>query len=298
MDSPDVKVKLGILPESDSSNGALKLRYSSPRIYQAGEPDVQIWDVDNGEFLRVLYRDGIEFWLDRHLTTLWAYWPTGSSLQDTLSYLVGPILGLLLRLRGIVCLHASSVSINDRAVVFLGSEGAGKSTTAAALAQRGYAVLSDDIVALVEGRHEFQTLPAYPRVNLWPDSVSLLYGSPDALPAVSLGWDKRCLNLGEAEGTKFEERSLPLGVIYVLGESAGGSEKGVEVVSQKTALMILVANTYASNCLDATQRAKEFEILSRMVATVPVRKIVRGKSVAEVEPFCAAIQRDFAGIHS
>ena len=298
MDSPDVKVKLGILPESDSSNGALKLRYSSPRIYQAGEPDVQIWDVDNGEFLRVLYRDGIEFWLDRHLTTLWAYWPTGSSLQDTLSYLVGPILGLLLRLRGIVCLHASSVSINDRAVVFLGSEGAGKSTTAAALAQRGYAVLSDDIVALVEGRHEFQTLPAYPRVNLWPDSVSLLYGSPDALPAISLGWDKRCLNLGEAEGTKFEERPLPLGAIYVLGESAGGSEKGVEIVSQKTALMILVANTYASNCLDATQRAKEFEILSRMVATVPVRKIVRGKSVAEVEPFCAAIQRDFAGIHS
>jgi hypothetical protein len=126
--------------------------------------------------------------------------------------------------------------------------------------------------------------------------VSLLYGSPDALPAISLGWDKRCLNLGEAEGTKFEERPLPLGVIYVLGESAGGS--GVEVVSQKTALMILVANTYASNCLDATQRAKEFEILSRVVATVPVRKIVRGKSVAEVEPFCAAIQRDFAGIHS
>jgi hypothetical protein len=298
IDSPDVQVKLGTLPESNSSNGGLKLRYSSPSSYQTGEPDVQIWDVHNGEFLRVLYRDGVEFWLDRHFTTLWAYWPTGSSLQDTLSYLVGPILGLLLRLRGIVCLHASSVSINDRAVVFLGSEGAGKSTTAAALAQRGYAVLSDDIVALVEGRHEFQTLPAYPRVNLWPDSVSLLYGSPDALPVVSLGWDKRCLNLGEAEGTKFEERPLPLGAIYVLGESAGGSEKGVEVVSQKTALMMLVANTYASNFLDATQRAAEFEILSRVVATVPVRKIVRGKSIAEVEPFCAAIQRDFAGIHS
>jgi hypothetical protein len=298
IDSPDVQVKLGTLPESNSSNGGVKLRYSSPRSYQTGEPDVQIWDVDNGDFLRVLFRDGVEFWLDRHLTTLWAYWPTSSSLQDTLSYFVGPILGLLLRLRGIVCLHASSVSINDRAVVFLGSEGAGKSTTAAAFAQRGHAVLSDDIVALVEGRHEFQTLPAYPRVNLWPDSVSLLYGSPDALPAISLGWDKRCLNLGEAEGTKFEERPLPLGAIYVLGESAGGSEKGVEVVSQKTALMMLVANTYASNFLDATQRAEEFEILSRVVATVPVRKIVRGKSVAEVELFCAAIQHDFAGIHS
>jgi hypothetical protein len=296
MDSPDVQVKLGTLPESSSNTR--KLRYSSSPSDQTGEPDLQIWDVDNGEFLRVLYGDGVEFWLDRNLTTLWAHWPTGSSLQDTLSYLVGPILGLLLRLRGIVCLHASSVSINDRAAVFLGSEGAGKSTTAAALAQRGYAVLSDDIVALAEGRHGFQTLPAYPRVNLWPDSVSLLYGSPDALPAVSLGWDKRCLNLGEAEGTKFEERPLPLGAIYVLGESAGGPEKGVEIVSQKTALMMLVGNTYATNFLDAEQRAKEFAVLSRVVATVPVRKIVRGRSFAEVEAFCAAIQRDFAGIHS
>jgi len=295
--SSDVQVKFGSLPESNSSSGGRRLRYSSSISHQTGEPDLQIWDVHNGEFLRVLYRDGVEFWLDRHLTTLWAHWPTSSSLQDTLSYLLGPILGLLLRLRGIVCLHASSVSINDRAVVFLGSQGAGKSTTAAALAQRGYAVLSDDIVALVEGGHEFQTLPAYPRVNLWPDSVSLLYGSPDALPAISLGWDKRCLNLGEAEGTKFEERPLPLGAIYVLGE-AGGSEKGVEVVSQKTALMMLVGNSYATNFLDAKQRAEEFEILSRVVATVPVRKIVRGRSAAEVEPYCAAIQRDFAGIHS
>jgi hypothetical protein len=296
--SSDVQVKLGSLPESNSSSGGRKLRYSSSRSHPTGEPDLQIWDVHNGEFLRVLYRDGVEFWLDRNLTTLWAHWPTSSSLQDTLSYLVGPILGLLLRLRGIVCLHASSVSINDRAVVFLGSEGAGKSTTAAALAKRGYAVLSDDIVPLVEGGHEFQTLPAYPRVSLWPDSVSLLYGSPDALPAISPGWDKRCLNLGEAEGTKFEERPLPLGAIYVLEKSAGGSEKGVEIVSQKTALMMLVGNTYATNFLDAKQRADEFEILSRVVATVPVRKIVRGRSAAEVEPFCAAIQRDLAGIPS
>jgi hypothetical protein len=296
--SPDLQVKFGTLPEPNSSNGGVKLRYSSPHSDQAGEADLQIWDIHNGEFLRILYRDGVEFWLDRHLTTLWAYWPTSSSLQDTLSYFVGPILGLLLRLRGIVCLHASSVSINDRAVVFLGSEGAGKSTTAAAFAQRGHAVLSDDIVALVEGRHEFQTLPAYPRVNLWPDSVSLLYGSPGALPAISPGWEKRCLNLGEAEGTKFEERPLPVGAIYVLEKSAGGSEKGVEIVSQKTALMTLIGNTYATNFLDATQRAEEFEVLSRVVATVPVRRIVRGRSVAELEPFCAAIQRDFAGIHS
>jgi hypothetical protein len=295
---PDVQIKLGSLPRRHSSNSELTKRYASSYPGETGEPDLQIWDVDDGEFLHAVYSDGVEFWLDRDLATLWAQWPDASSLENTLSYLVGPILGLLLRLRGIVCLHASAVSIKDRAVAFVGCEGAGKSTTAAAFARRGYPVLSDDIVALVECGREFQMLPAYPRVNLWPDSVKLLYGSSDALPQIMPDWDKRCLKLGEAEGTKFEERPLPLGAIYVLGGAAGASGEGVEIISQKTALMMLVENTYATNFLDAKQRAKEFEVLSRVVATVPVRKINRGTEGAGVEEFCGAIQRNFASIHS
>jgi hypothetical protein len=275
-----------------------KLRYASAHRAPAGQPELQIWEVENGEFLRMQYSDGVEFWLDRNLATLWAHWPTSSSVQDALSYLVGPILGLLLRLRGIVCLHASAVNINDRAVVFVGSEGAGKSTTAAAFARRGFAVLSDDIVPLVECEGRFQTVPAYPRINLWPDSVALLYGSPAALPAINLDWDKRCLRLGKVEGAQFEERPLPLGAIYVLGEGTGGSEKGIEIISQKTALMILVGNTYATNFLDAKQRAEEFQVLSRVVAAVPVRQINRQRETAEVEEFCAAVQQDFASVES
>jgi hypothetical protein len=295
---PDVQITLGSLPSRHSSSGARTLRYANSYHGETGEPDLQIWDVDNGEFLQLRYSDGVEFWLDRDLATLWAQWPAGSSLENTLSYLVGPILGLLLRLRGSVCLHASAVSIKDRAVVFVGCEGAGKSTTAALFARRGYPVLSDDIVALVECGQEFQMLPAYPRVNLWPDSVKLLYGSPDALPQIMPYWDKRCLKLGQAEGTKFEERTLPLGAIYILGEAAGASGEDVEIISQKTALIMLVENTYATNFLDAQQRAKEFEVLSRMVATVPVRKINRGRDGVGVDEFCAAIQQNFASIGS
>ena len=294
----DVQIKLGSLPSQCSSNKRVTLRYASSYRRETGEPDLQIWDVDNGEFLRLRYSDGVEFWLERDLATLWAQWPTGSSLENTLSYLVGPILGLLLRLRGNVCLHASAVSIKDRAVIFVGCEGAGKSTTAAAFARQGYSVLSDDIVALVECGQEFQVLPAYPRVNLWPDSVKLLYGSPGALPQIMPDWDKRCLKLGEAEGTEFEERPLPLGAIYVLGEAADASAEDVEMISQKTALIMLVENTYATNFLDAQQRAKEFEVLSRVVATVPVRKINRGREGVGVEELCGAIQRNFASIGS
>jgi hypothetical protein len=249
--------------------------------------------VQDGEFLLVRYSDEVEFWLDREYRTLWAHWPDSSSLENALGYLLGPIMGLLLRLRGTVCLHASGVAVGDRAIVFVGAEGAGKSTTAAAFALHGFAVLSDDIVALAEREQQFCVLPAYTRVNLWPESVNLLYGSPEALPRILPDWEKRCLKLGEHGGARFENRALPIGAIYVLGDAAASAAENVESISQKTALVTLVANTYATNLLDSKQRAEEFAVLSRLVAEVPVRQINAKRGTLPVGELCDVIQRDF-----
>jgi len=292
----NLRISFGTLPAVSCSNEQIRLRYTSAYVGECGEPGLRIWDVDDGSFLRITYVDGTEFWLDRELATLWAHWPENCSLADTLTYLLGPVLGLVLRLRGIVCLHASAVSIDDRSAVFVGAEGSGKSTTAAAFAREGFAVLSDDIVALVDRGDEFQVLPAYPRVNLWSDSVKLLYGSPDALPPVSAGWDKRCLALGEAGGPRFEERHLRLGTIYIFDEISGDATENIEDISQKSALMMLVGNTYATNFLDAKQRAEEFAALSRLVAAVRVRRINPRRNVTAVNELCELIRQDFVGL--
>ena len=296
--SPDVKINLGCVPVRDSSVSEDKLRYTSSYLSEAGEPSLRIWQLDGGEFLRISYSDGTEFWLDRNLETLWVHWPESLSLENTLSYLVGPVLGLLLRLRGVVCLHASVVAINDRSVIFVGSEGAGKSTTAAGFARQGFAILSDDIAALVERDHGFHVLPAYPRVNLWPDSVKLLYGAPDALPPIMANWEKRYLTLEQDGAAQFEGRALPIGAIYIFGGPAAEGESCVELLSQKLALLMLVANTYAANFLDARQRAEEFAVLGRLVSTVPIRKINPRRDVLHVEELCDVIQRDFDAIDS
>jgi predicted ATPase len=205
-------------------------------------------------------------------------------------------MGLLLRLRGAVCLHASAVNVDDFAVIFVGLEGAGKSTTAAAFAQQGFAVLSDDIVALVEREQQFHALPAYKRINLWADSVKLLYGSRDALPQIIPNWEKACLQLGEDGKARFEERALPIGAIYALGDSAANSGESVEAISQRTALMTLVTNTYATTFIDAKQRAQEFAVLGRLVTAVPIRKVNAKRGTLRVDELCDVIQRDFSSL--
>ncbi|MGH9700627.1 MAG: HPr kinase/phosphorylase, partial [Candidatus Acidiferrales bacterium] len=180
---PDIAIQWGLSPDAtrEITLQPEVLAYTSMYTDDSGEPILKIWSLGNGKYLRLAYPDGMQFWIDRGGTKIWAVWPATSSLEDAASYLLGPVLGLVLRLRGTTCLHASAVEIHGRAVIFPGEEGAGKSTTAAALARRGHAVLSDDVVALAERDGIFLVLPAYPYLSLWEDSVKMLYGAEDAL---------------------------------------------------------------------------------------------------------------------
>src|SRR5215469_301127 len=58
-----------------------------------------------------------------------ARWAAASTFEDAVTYLLGPVLGFVLRLRGRTCLHASAVAVGGQAIALAGSSGAGKSTT-------------------------------------------------------------------------------------------------------------------------------------------------------------------------
>jgi hypothetical protein len=274
------------------------LTYSSSDINVAGEPALRIWNVVHGDFVRLGYDDGTQFWLDDKRENIWATWPDRLPLENAVSYLLGPVLGLLLRLRGIICLHASAVAFGDRSVAFVGAAGAGKSTTAAAFARRGYAVISDDIVALKERADGFDVMPAYPHLCLWPDSVHMLYGSSEALPRVIPDWEKRRLALGDREEERFETRPLSLGAIYVLGERRADPAPLVEAIRPQSALLSLVADTYANKILNRDMRAREFAVLGRLVTIVPIRRIHAHDDASRLEQLCAVIRDDFASLHN
>lgn len=272
------------------------LTHTSAYTDETGQPALRIWEVDSGNFLRLEYYDGTQFWMDRRGTELWAQWPSDLTIEDAATYLLGPVLGLLLRLRGVTCLHASAVAFADHAIAFVGSEGAGKSTTAALMARKGCAVISDDVVALEERDGAYFVNPAYPYLCLWPDSVTLVYGPDKELPSFSRSWEKRLLSLARND-LRFEAQALPLGAIFVLGER--GSTPGAPFVEQLTpreGLLALVANSYATNLLDKEMRACEFEFLGRMLATVPIRRLLPREDPARSDELCEVILRCYEAI--
>ncbi|HXN27027.1 MAG TPA: hypothetical protein VN902_07905 [Candidatus Acidoferrales bacterium] len=288
-----VAVHLNASPTTSALNpsGPEELSYANSYKDEAGEPTLKIWKAVGSRYLRLAYFDGSQFWLDREGTEVWATWPANLTLEDAATYLLGPVLGLLLRLRGVTCLHASAVAFGENAVAFVGSEGAGKSTTAAALARRGHAILSDDVVALAERNGSFFIHPAYPYLCLWPESVESLYGSAEALPQFSANYEKRCLSLGKQE-LQFAQQALPLAAIYILGERRGDPAPLAEDLTPQRAFLALVANTFATNTLDSDMRAKEFEILARVTPSVPIRLLCAHHDASRLSDLCDLLSKE------
>lgn len=290
--TPDLFMHWQIRPDAIRSDGDMgDLTYVSAYTDKAGAPALKIWSLQSMNLLRLEYSDGAEFWVDRAGTGVWAVWPESLSIEDAATYFLGPVLGLVLRLRGVTCLHASAIAFGERAVAFVGSEGAGKSTTAAALARKGLVAISDDIVALEERGDRFFVKPAYPYLCLWPESVTSLFGSADALPRFAEGYDKRCLSL-ERESLAFAAGPLPVACLYILGERATEAAPRIESVPSQEAFVTLVANTYATNMLDSTMRAREFEVLGRLMQRVEVRRVRAHSDPARIEELCALLQND------
>ena len=270
-----------------------KIWYISRYLDEHGEPVLKIWEIAGGTYFLACYSDGTQFLVNQPGTQIWAIWPSSATLDDTATYLLGPILGFVMRLRGIVSLHASAVPVGDQAFVMIGHPGAGKSTMAAAFAMQGYPVLSEDIVPLFENGKTFLVQAGYPYICLWPDSVNLLFGSPEALPRIIPSWDKRCLDLTK-NGYRFHQEPLPLAAIYILDrDRTDQSGPFAESLHASADLMALVANTYANNCLDKSMRAHEFEFLGRLVSSVPLRYVDPDEGETSPLKLCKAILDNF-----
>lgn len=292
----DVIIEFGYLPAGsrEAAGSEVDEFYVSQHRDTNGEPTVRAARLKSSGALRMSYVDGTVFVINEEATQVWATTPPDQTVEDTAAYLLGPIMGTVLRTRGVMCLHGSAVAINNRAVALVGGSGAGKSTTAAAFARLGYPVLSDDILSLTDNRSHFLVRPAYPRIRLWPESVAGLFGSVDMLPRMTPNWEKRFLGLN-ALGYSFQSEPLELAAIYFLAprETVATIQPVVDAVRSTDALMALISDSYAANYIYKSLRATEFEVLGRLVQSVPMRRVAASADFSRIDELCHAITKDF-----
>ena len=288
IESSDVHVSLGCSPPtSENDNYSEELTYASLTTTPLGRPVFRLFRTSAG-IEHIIYSDGVEFWLDPVAGRIWATWPETLTLEHVTPYLLGPVLGIFLSLRGVASFHASAIVLHERAVLFLGDPGAGKSTTAAAMSKRGHALLADDIVGIIERDGKFLAIPAYPYVSLWPQSAEMICGLDVKLPNLFPGFEKQRFT-----PSSFQESPVPLGAVFVLGErSSGDNLPRIEELPLREQLLALVANSYATRILSEKARAEEFQLFGRMVGAIPIRRLLAHSDPTRLSSFCDFIEQN------
>jgi len=270
----------------------------SPSLPQQADSKLTIASFLSGKFLELRYEDGTRFVMGGDATRIWAEEGAGLSRADVFTYLVGPVMGFALQRRKKMALHASSVVVGDRAIAICGEAGSGKSTTAAALALRGNPALCEDICALQDLQGHKCVLPGYPRISLWPDSVSHLFASADTLPLIVEGWDKRYLSL-DGNLASFAQQPTLLCAIYLLEpRSSDLAAPFIEPLSRRQAVLALVQNTYMNYLLTKEQRAAEFYAIANLVSEVDCYRVTPNADPSRIADLASLIESHAANVIS
>jgi hypothetical protein len=212
----------------------------------------------------------------------------GITTETLRHLLLDQVLPRLLAHHGRLIVHGAAVQVDDRALVFVGDTGAGKSTLAASFNADGYRLLCDDGVVLTPGKSCTMALPTYRSLRLWPDSVAGIYAevAPKVAPMAHYSTKQRVL---VDDGSPSAREPLPLAAVYVLSSTADTETTTVTRVSTRDACMAIIRNAFQ---LDVTDRDRAADLLSKagdVSERVPVFALSYPRGYAHLPAVRAAV---------
>jgi hypothetical protein len=208
-------------------------------------------------------------------------------------YILSEALGIILYQRGLFLLHASAIKIGRQVVIFAGTPGAGKSTTAAAFARCGYTVLADDMVAMsLDSAGKVMVYPAFPQIKIWPSAVDGLGYNPSSLPPLFSGSRKRVIQQKE----NFPSEPFPLAHIFFLEE--GANLKITKMAKTEAFFSLARFFPLPSDLLQGTALERHFQQCVQLTGQVDSWKVENPKSFEELKKLVRWVERDLGEVQA
>ena len=215
-------------------------------------PEVAIFSVENGNKITVS--------------------PFNESSEDEIRlYLLGSCMGALLMQRKILPLHGSAIEIDGKAYAILGDSGAGKSTLAKAFLNRGYKLLTDDVIAVTfsENQEPF-VMPSYPQQKLWMESLNHFQLESNQFKPLM---DRETKFAVPTAVTQFINETLPLAGIYELFKT-DNEEISIAQVTTMDRFHTVFNQTFRNFFLHELGLMEwHFETSAKLVSKVAIYKI-------------------------
>ncbi|HEX3984404.1 MAG TPA: hypothetical protein VHX12_11965, partial [Acidisoma sp.] len=186
-----------------------------------------------------------------------------------LKLMLGPVLGLILRITRRLPLHAGAVVTDGRAVAVAGPSGSGKSTLIASLLDHGCTLLADDLIRVEEEGGVPVLGSGQAGLKLWPGSLEALDRNAGDFPPAFPHTTKRTVAAGVASSD-----ATPLRAIFLLGPRRAAVPVSLDRLVAWEALTVLFGQLYPPFLpVNAEEHGALFIRLSWLVSHVPVYRV-------------------------
>jgi hypothetical protein len=201
-------------------------------------------------------------------------------------FLLGSCTGALLFQRGYLVLHGNAFQVGAGCVMCVGNSGIGKSTLAAAMMQRGHAIIADDVCPVDAEGH---AIPGMPRIKLWQDSADKLGIDTNGLQRIRPQMEKFNYPLNGA----YCAESLPVNAIYILNSDLT-AEMGVERLQGMDKYLPLKNNTYRFQYMKGMGLENQhLKLASQLAARTQVSRLTRPRGRFALDELADFILADY-----
>ncbi|OAB46231.1 aldolase [Paenibacillus glacialis] len=205
-------------------------------------------------------------------TTIYISPGKGADEDKIRLYVLGSCMGAILLQRRILPLHGSAVVIDHKAYAFIGDSGHGKSTLASSFIQRGFQLLTDDVIAVTLDPHNTPYVtPAYPQQKLWQESLDTFGMNSDQFRPLFERETKYAIPVA----SHFSVDTLPLAGIFELIKT-DCNHVSIRTIEKLERLPLLYRHTYRNFFLPNSGFTPwHFDTTARMSGSIDIYQLQR-----------------------
>lgn len=205
-------------------------------------------------------------------------------------FLYGSALGALLYQRGLFPIHGAAVNTVYGVMIFVGEQGAGKSTLAAHFQKNGYSLLSDDVCAVTRNKNGILiVLPAFAQIRLCTDALEKL-GSLSCYPTARFDVDKFVVSLQDC----YDMDSSPLSAVHLLS-NVQDEKIHLKRMSGFDRLNLLIDNLYRPFYLTGLASMPAIMRLATTIASeVEIIEIQRPRDFSRISELIEMLEKFWA----
>lgn len=209
---------------------------------------------------------------------------TGLNDSFLMKIILGSAIPLILQKKGNLVLHANAIKIKNKAALFIGPQGVGKSTISSILVKKGYSPISDDIVNIKVNEKQIpKTFTGISTIKIRQDVIKNL-----DIYFKSLKKDESNYYSGNIPS----QDSVPIKIIYSVKKNT--EDIAIEHISYQKSVMELVKSTlWAATIFNRAELSQNLDQCTNMAKNVPVKILKTKHSFSDIPKLVEIIEDDF-----